>query len=497
LNRLLSFFRGLRGKLTLTYTLVTVLALLALEILLLAAALLLSSLLNDDKRSYLSDVVITLGPKASKYMQPGQVDAPGLQAWLEQTRSAGYASLEPTGLFDSPAAAIVKGSSLYALSADGTVLAQAPAGSSSLVGRKYTPPNITGAGQALQRGMEGGTDSLRLSATTPEGNLWMAVPVRQAGSDTRVIGLVIVTVRPSPPMLLQVFPTLLISVLVTGILLLMAVIPFGTLFGYIMSRGLTRRLAALTRAADAWGEGDFSAMPSDRANDEIGYLALRMRNTAERVQNLLQTQQQLAMMEERSRMARELHDTVKQQAFATLMQVRAARNLLETQPEEAGKRLEEAERLIKTSQQDLGLILAELRPAALEGQGLAGALRGYLESWSQNARIPAELNVLNERALPLEAEQALYRVAQEALSNAARHSRASAVTVRLAYEPGQVILSVCDNGVGFDPLERADGKTRGYGLQNMQERLSALHGWLAIDSTPGKGTSISATVPAE
>ena len=134
------------------------------------------------------------------------------------------------------------------------------------------------------------------------------------------------------------------------------------------------------------------------------------------------------MMEERNRLARELHDTVKQQTFATLMQVRAAKNLLEQRP---GRRPAapgaRPRALIKTSQQELGLIIAELRPAALEGQGLArraARLPGHLvAACAHPGRLPG---AATSAALPLEVEQALYRVAQEALSNVARHSRASA-----------------------------------------------------------------------
>jgi two-component system, NarL family, sensor histidine kinase LiaS len=217
-----------------------------------------------------------------------------------------------------------------------------------------------------------------------------------------------------------------------------------------------------------------------------------MRRMAEHIQALLHTQHELALMEERTRLARELHDTVKQENFATLMQVRAARNLLERDPQAAGKHLEDAEALLKISQQELGLLITELRPTALEGRGLAGAMEDYLATWSQHARIPADLQVQNEQRLPLEVEQALFRVAQEALSNAARHSRASAVTVRLSFEPGEVTLSITDNGVGFDPSNGSSG----FGLQSMQERMAAIHGRLDVQSAPDSGATITASAPS-
>jgi NarL family two-component system sensor histidine kinase LiaS len=273
--------------------------------------------------------------------------------------------------------------------------------------------------------------------------------------------------------------------------MLIAVAPFGALFGFLMSRGITRRLKALTLAADAWSEGDFSVQPQDRSKDEISYLGMRLRRMAEHVQALLHTQHELALLEERNRLARELHDTVKQETFATLMQVRAARNLLERDPATARQHLEQAEELIKTSQQELGLMITELRPSALEGQGLAEALSDYLANWSQHARIPAEIQVQNERRLPLDVEQTLFRVAQEALSNVARHSRASVATVRLAFEAGQVTLSIADNGVGFDP----DANGNGFGLQSMRDRMAAIGGSLVVQAVPEGGAAITVSVP--
>jgi NarL family two-component system sensor histidine kinase LiaS len=302
-------------------------------------------------------------------------------------------------------------------------------------------------------------------------------------------------VQPEPPLIFTVWPLLLGAVLLTAAILLVMVAPFAALFGFIMSRGLTRRLGALAAAADAWSEGDFSRYPQDKTQDEIGNLGRRMRHMAERIQNLLQAQSELAALQERNRLARELHDTVKQQSFATLMQVRAARNTLAAAsteaPADAARHLEGAEELIKTSQGELGRLISELRPAALEGQGLAAALRSYAGTWAEHSRIPATVQVQNERALPLEAEQALYRVAQEALANVAKHSHASAVALLLSFAPAAVRLVVKDNGVGFDPIQG----TTGFGLQSMHQRLMALGGTLLVESGQ-RGTTVTAGVRA-
>ena len=491
MRRLFSFFQGLRGKLTLTYTLVTVLALLGLEVLILALVLFLSAVTDTDKRAYLSDVIATLYPQASDFLQPGEENIAGLQTWLEGVYASGQASLDPQDLFDSPAARLVPSEPLVVLSPQGTVIAQAPLEPSSLVGRQYAPPQ-TADPYFLESAFEGNHIVMDLVDLTPEGNYLMAVPVTESGRDSPVVGVIVLTVGPEPPMISQIWPVLLGWVAVTAVVLLIAVAPFGTLFGFFMSLNLTRRLGALTRAAAAWSEGNFQPLPVDRSKDEIGFLARQMRTMAERVQVLLQTQQQLAMLEERNRLARELHDTVKQHTFATLMQVRAARNLAAADPEAALEHLAEAETILKTTQQDLGIIIEGLRPAALEDQGLAAALREMLQRWSQQAKIPSSISVREERRLPLTMEQSLFRVAQEALSNVARHSRASAVSVLLDYQPGQVCLTISDNGVGYAP----DGAAAtGYGLQSMTERLAKIGGSLHIQPAEAGGTEVRAVAP--
>ncbi len=487
-----SFFSGLRGKLTLTYTLVTVLALMAIMVVFLVLGMLLTGLTESDRRGYLSDVISTLYPQARDFLQPGAEDLPGLQEWLEGVSEAGYASLPAQDPFDSPAAAIVPGSSMLVISPDMTVLAQAPLEPNNLVGQHYVSGEDTVSPSILEKALNGTWDSLSLSATTDRGKTRMAVPIYETDRSSALVGVILLTLEPSPSMLFSTLPVYLGGILGAGLLMLIAVAPFGALFGFIMSRGLTRRLSALSGAADAWSEGDFRPLPIDRSRDEIGALGMRMRNMAERIQNLLHTQQELAILEERNRLARDLHDTVKQQSFATFMQIRAARNLLQSDPAEAEKHLTEAESLIKSSQQDLSLLITELRPAALEDQGLSGALRAYLITWNEYSRIPATFQVTGERRLPLGLEQTLFRVTQEALSNVARHSRASAATLQLDIQAELVRLEIADNGVGFDP-QQAAGK--GFGLESMSARMAELGGWLKIHSTRDEGTRVVAVAP--
>jgi signal transduction histidine kinase len=198
--------------------------------------------------------------------------------------------------------------------------------------------------------------------------------------------------------------------------------------------------------------------------------------------------QDLAAAGERNRLARDLHDSVKQQVFAAIMQLGAARVLLEREPHAAHTPVTEAEQLARQAGAELSLLIHELRPVSLDQRGLAETLRAYLADWSRQSQIAVELHAGGERSLAPAAEQALLRVAQEALANVARHSQATSVTVELNYDVDAVALAIADNGRGFD----AQTVQKGVGLASMRERLAALGGQLLIESRPGEGTRVTA-----
>jgi signal transduction histidine kinase len=198
--------------------------------------------------------------------------------------------------------------------------------------------------------------------------------------------------------------------------------------------------------------------------------------------------QDLAVAEERNRLARELHDSVKQQVFATIMQLGAARVLLERDPNAARVHLLEAEQLAQQSGAELSLLIHELRPVALGDKGLVAAIQAYAADWSRQSKISADVRAHGAGALAPAAEHALVRVTQEALANVARHSHASAVTVDLVLATDAAMLTIADNGCGFD----VSAASHGVGLDSMRERLEALGGWLSVTSEPGAGTTIKA-----
>jgi signal transduction histidine kinase len=201
-----------------------------------------------------------------------------------------------------------------------------------------------------------------------------------------------------------------------------------TIFGVITARRITRRLQRMTEAAHAWSVGDFQAHVSDHSSDELGQLAQDLNRMALQVQNLLDARQQLASLEERQRVARDLHDSVKQQAFALTLLIGAAQARLPADPAAAQGQLYKASDLADQIRQELTAILQQLRPVALAGQELQEALRTYTHQWSRASGIACEFpasGLPGESGMPVlrpEIEEALFRIAQEALANAARHS---------------------------------------------------------------------------
>jgi NarL family two-component system sensor histidine kinase LiaS len=209
----------------------------------------------------------------------------------------------------------------------------------------------------------------------------------------------------------------------------------------------------------------------------------------EELQSTQQRLQELAVVEERNRLARDLHDSVKQQVFAISMQLSAARMAL-SETDKAYTSVTEAERLAQQAGGELTTLIHELRPPGLERKTLADAIREHVDEWSRQNTIESQMKIDSEVSVNLQTEQALFRILQEALANVARHSKADRVTVELKSENDAVILTVEDNGVGFDAKQTA----KGIGLDSMQERLIAVNGKIEVISERSKGTRVTAKV---
>jgi signal transduction histidine kinase len=201
----------------------------------------------------------------------------------------------------------------------------------------------------------------------------------------------------------------------------------------------------------------------------------------------------LATLEERNRLARELHDSVAQALYSISLFTDAMRRALETNRLEVAKQhLGDLVELSKEAMADMRLMIFELRPPILEKIGLVAALQSRLDSVESRAGFQAIFQADGEFHFSLEQEGELYRIAQEALNNVIKHAQAGWVLVKLAAEPGIFKMTIEDNGVGFD-LTTAE-QSGGQGLRNIRERSDHLGAVCRIESTPGQGTKITIEV---
>ena len=200
--------------------------------------------------------------------------------------------------------------------------------------------------------------------------------------------------------------------------------------------------------------------------------------------------EEAAVMEERSRLARELHDSVSQSLYSLTLFAETGRQLVEKGDLE-NLRICFSE-IVSSSQvilKEMRLLMFDLRPAALEEEGLMGALQKRLDSVEQRSGVKSELHVDGEVKLTRELEEGLYRIAQEALNNSLKYSSAKKVMIHMTFKDETVEMIVSDDGVGFD--SESILIKGGIGLTNMKERAAKLGGSLAVSSTPGKGTKIT------
>ncbi len=486
-SRLATPFRRLQWKLTLSYTLVTTGALLVVELLFFGVVL--AFIGSDVVANVMGQALQTeIVPQVRPFLDQTPPDIDGLRVWVDslvdtQTQIIpGREPVEKTTIDLGNLNLSEANEQLTIVDSDLTILAQIP-DANPPVGEVFNTDALGEGGQALTIAQRGVADVQQ----QPDGTHVVAAPVLD--NDSRVLGLVVLTFQ--LPLLSRELIMPILQVLgITLIPVTLATALIGTAFGFLTARGLTKRIRAMTRAADAWSQGDFAIVARDDSGDELGQLGRRLNRMAEQLQNLMEARQELATVEERNRLARDLHDSVKQQVFATAMQLAAARALITHDPGAAADHLAEAEALAKQAQQELTGLIQELRPAALSGRGLAEALRAYAADWSRRTQIEAVVSVQEQRPLPLTVEQTLFRVAQEALANVARHSRARHVDLHLVFTETAVSLTIRDDGRGFQP----DETSFGLGLDSMRERVTTLGGTFEIESDVGRGTAVMAII---
>lgn len=240
-----------------------------------------------------------------------------------------------------------------------------------------------------------------------------------------------------------------------------------------------------SRELNAFNEDDVSTLQT-----VADMIAVAIENA-----RLYERSRELAVMEERNRLAREIHDTLAQGLTGIILQLEAADQLFEASPEKARARIRKAAELARHNLQEARRSVWNLRPGPLEQQSLGEALDGEVRRLVEETGIEGRFQLGGQlRLLPPDIENCLYRVFQEALANVRKHSGAHRVEARLTYGPEAITLRIADDGRGFDPSVPPNGNG-GFGLTGMQERCRLVGGTLVVRSQPGCGTEIEARIP--
>lgn len=498
----MDIFRQLRWKLTLSYTLVTVGALLVITLILggilFTQVFLPVQRLNPEQMiaAWMSSDIESVYPIWSQILSRSPVDMELVRLYLQDPAM----TLTGVNLFRVGALqfSVSTNASIRVLifGPDGTLLGSNVADDplfDSAIGHTFDPSQVPGLETPFHAALAGDRNPKHLyTELVPNQEIAFAAPLfnRAPGYENQVVGVIAVLVDAIPTqedipayVLNLAGRSLLVFLLGTGIT--------GAMFGSYFAHGLATRFKRLSTATDLWSEGDFSTDIDDTTGDEISQFAQRLNDMARQLQALLRRRQAMAVSEERNRLARDLHDSAKQQALAASFELGTALTLFERDPPAAKNHLMEADALVDAVRKELTNLVHELRPQDVDGQDFSETLREYALEWSNRNAIEMDFQVDGNNQLPLEVREILFRIAQEALANIARHSAARCTQMSLAFEANTATMVIQDDGRGFDPLTQYGG----IGLASMRERAKAVGGHVAIESAPGQGTRIVATLP--
>ena len=238
------------------------------------------------------------------------------------------------------------------------------------------------------------------------------------------------------------------------------------------------------------GQPDFSDADQKLIELLAAHAAIAIENA-----RLHERSRELNIIEERNRLARELHDSVTQRLFGVALAAESASTLLARDREGAAAELRRVSELARGAMEELRAVVFELRPGSLEAEGLATVLRKHIEVLRRVSGQTIDLRVRDVPRLPAGPATEVLRIAQEALGNAIRHAGAEHICVKLENGGERLVLSVADDGCGFDP-EGPEVRGQRLGLTSMEERATGLGGKLTVDSTLGEGTTIRLELPA-
>lgn len=304
---------------------------------------------------------------------------------------------------------------------------------------------------------------------------------------------------------LRRFDSWLDSISAAAALLGIAIVS-GALFGLWQSGKISRRLKLIRDSMMLLEKGNLSRPVPALGDDEVGELAEQLGRIGKLWEEQVTSLQRLsnsnaelagqarftAIIEERQRLARELHDAVSQQLFAISMTATALSRTLDKDFEKARRQVSLIEEMSSVAQTEMRALLMHLRPVHLEGKKLSDGLRDLVRELQAKVPIEIHSDIEEEVALSRGIEDHLFRIVQEALSNTLRHSKASKLHLLFKKHGDLVLLTIRDNGIGFDVEQK---KHTSYGIVTMQERVIELGGSIHIVSAPHKGTRIDIRIP--
>jgi signal transduction histidine kinase len=496
---------GLSGRLTASYILVTLIVVVLVEALVLGFQV--PSLVNGTQLQAQVDAAARSYGQQLVQRYPGGVPAGTVLGESGEPAQPGLARPAPDGALAVPAiTGPVHGNqavaAVVAIAPDGTVVA-------SSAPSRYPPGRAAASELPVQAAaaIAAGPSHMYFktgSVPTPYGSVLMTVwPARLAAlskpsaSAPGRVGYIYVQAPWSPRFISPIRAWGELGQLgETGRLLsgpfalLIAIVPVGVLFGLLASRRLVRRVRRLERATVAVADGDYTVTLPQSGRDEVGRLEANFTTMTRQLGSALAAERQRATSDaraaERARIAREVHDAISQHLFGLRM---IAAGMRRADP--GNQQARAIERISEEAQRDMQALLAELRPARLDGTGLAPALQEICASYHDRLGITVEAR-LDEVSVPAPVEHALLRITQEACANAVRHGNARQLTVSMTRQGGHVELAIRDTGTGFDPAAPRTGS----GLAHIRDRVAELDGTLDIDSAPGRGAALTIRVPA-
>ena len=237
---------------------------------------------------------------------------------------------------------------------------------------------------------------------------------------------------------------------------------------------------------------------AEAAREESQKQQAELQTAHRQLQSYTAQAEELAVLQDRNRLARNLHDSVTQTIFSMRLTAEAANMLQEQNPARVGAELQKLQSLAKSALAEMRSLIFELRPTAVTALGLVPALRQLVVTLERQYGLKVDLRVNGDPQLTESEAQRLFRISQEALNNVVKHAQTDKAVLSIRFDNGRVLLQVEDQGIGFAP-EDIRAEEGHMGLSGMQERVDAMGGIMTVDSHPDQGTcvTVEATLMAE